>query len=274
MTARPLIVKIGGAAVDAPEQTGALWAALAALHRAEPGGVIVVHGGGNQVDAHLSRLGLSSQRVAGLRVTPDDQIGEVVAVLRGRVNTAVVGALAAHGARAVGLGLGDGGLARCARHTPDGIDLGRVGAVEGGDAAVLHALLAGGFMPVICSIGLDAAGAPLNVNADDAAAAIAPIAAARALLLLTDVEGLLDADRRLVRQTTAEGVERLIATGVIVGGMIPKTRAALRAVGLAGVPTVIASWKTPEALAALARGEVAGTRILPSHAAPAPKGHA
>lgn len=264
MTA-PIVVKIGGRALDEADARGALWDALALVAREAPGGLAIVHGGGSAVDAHLARLGLASERRAGLRVTPEEQIGEVVAVLRGAVNTRLVGLLAARGVRAVGLGLCDGGACECVKHEPGGVDLGRVGVVslEGAPNGELwRECLRNRHTPVIASIGLDPEGGALNVNADDAALAVARILNAGALVLLTDVPGILDADKRLIDEIDGAEIERLIEEGVIAGGMIPKARAAAAAADVSGAPIIIASWDRPERLAALASGGQAGTRVI------------
>lgn len=264
MTHAPLVVKIGGRALDEAHQRPALWDALALIARELP--LVLVHGGGGAVDARLARLGLVSERRAGLRVTPDEHIDLVVSVLRGEVNTRLVGLLAARGTRPIGLSLADAGATRCALHRPDGIDLGRVGVIElsGGDAGGFWVdCLASGLTPVLCSIGLDDGGRPLNINADDGALAVASILHARALVLLTDVPGILDAQRRLIPEIDPAGVESLITSGVISGGMIPKARAAAAGAQRSGVPAIIASWDRPELLPALARGENAGTRVVP-----------
>lgn len=261
----PIVVKIGGRALDEAASRPALWDALAGLALESRAGLVLVHGGGSAVDAHLARLGLASERRAGLRVTPEEQIDEVVAVLRGRVNTQLVGLLGSRGRRAVGLGLSDGGACLCVKHEPDGIDLGRVGRVQTrgkADGELWRLLLAGATTPVISSIGLDDLGRPLNVNADDAALGVAQILGAEALVLLTDVPGILDADKGLIDEIDADGIERLIASGVIGGGMIPKARAAAAGAEASGVPTIIASWDAPERLGALARGGHAGTRVV------------
>jgi acetylglutamate kinase len=263
---QPLVVKIGGRALDEAEARPALWDALAQVARSAPAGLLLVHGGGSAVDAHLSRLGLASERRAGLRVTPEDHIGEVVAVLRGAVNLRLVGLLAARGVRAVGLGLSDGAACECVKHEPEGIDLGRVGVVsfDGRPTGEFwRQCLRSGHTPVICSIGLDTDGRPLNVNADDAARAVARIVEARALVLLTDVPGILDGQQRLIGEIDGEEIERLIEAGVIRGGMIPKARAAAAGAERSGVPTIITSWDAPERLESLAQGGHTGTRVRP-----------
>ncbi|MDQ7012948.1 MAG: acetylglutamate kinase [Planctomycetota bacterium] len=282
MTPGPLVIKLGGRALDHSNNTSQLWDAIASLAlRASATsnstadnpahGVALVHGGGSEVDTHLARLGMTTTRNNGLRVTPDDQIDEVVAVLRGRVNTRLVGHLQSRGVPAVGLGLSDGATCVCAKHEPDGVDLGRVGTVAWKQhqqpspetGSLWRDLLAGGRVPVLCSIGLDAMGKPLNVNADDAAAAVAGILHAHMLVLLTDVPGILDRTGTPIQEAEKDSIETLIADGTIAGGMIPKARAAVAAAESSGVPTVIASWKHPEHLAALAGNTHVGTRVLP-----------
>jgi len=259
----PIVVKLGGAALDDPAISTLLLSSLADLHRALPSGLVLVHGGGSAVDRQLALLGLKSEKRHGIRLTPPDHLDQIVGVLAGLVNTNIVGGLAAHGAPAVGMCLGSGGLTTASKVVADGYDPGRVGAITGGDPTILRALLLAGFLPVLSSIAFDAEGVPLNVNADDAAVAIAKIARASALLLLTDVPGVLDASKHLIPQIDGPGVERLIADGTVTGGMIPKIRAAVQATETTGVPAVIASWNQPKDLGALARGGAVGTRIVP-----------
>lgn len=261
--AGPLVVKLGGLAVDDPAQSPWLWNALRTLHDAHPAGLVLVHGGAVAVDRMLGRLGMSSERRDGIRLTPEEQIDDITAVLAGSVNKALVGWLRRCGAPAVGLCLGDGGLCRVVKTTRCSFDPGRVGEIVGGDGRLVEALLAQDFLPVFSSIGLDDAGRPLNVNADEAAAGIARIVDASALLLLTDVPGVRGADGRVIEALDDVSIDRAIAEGVITGGMIPKVRGALEAARSARVPVVIAAWNRPEDLLRLARGESAGTRIAP-----------
>lgn len=260
----PLVVKLGGAALDDPAQTPRLWEALATLHRAHPGGVVLVHGGAKAVDRHLDRLGLATDRRDGIRLTPESQIDEVVAVLAGSLNKSLVGWVQRSGIAAVGLCLGDGRLARTVKADHYPFDAGRVGRIVGGDARLAATLLAAGFMPVLCSIGLDDDGRPLNVNADDAASGIASILGASGLILLTDARGVLDASGQLIPELAGPEIEARIASGEIHGGMIPKVRGALAAATSAGVPATIASWSSPDDLLRIALSEPAGTRILPA----------
>ena len=262
----PLIVKLGGSALDDPDARVELWCALRELHASLAGGLVLVHGGGGAVDRHLSRLGWTTERIDGLRVTPVEQIDHVVAVLAGQVNKALVGALnrCAGGSPAVGVCLGDGGMTEVETH-PMG-DLGRVGRITGGSGRLVAALLKAGFLPVVASIGLDEGGKALNVNADDAATGLAKIIGASALVLLTDVAGIKDEHGALIGRIDGAGIERLIEAGVIAGGMIPKARGAAAAANQSGVPVVIAAWNEPRLLEALAAGSGVGTRVVPSNA--------
>lgn len=259
----PLVIKLGGLAVDEPEKAEPLLRALIELHAHEPGGMAIVHGGGKAVDRRMERLGLPTVRAAGLRVTPPDQIDEVVATLAGVVNKRLAAALTHLGARAVGLCLGDGGVATAGALQAPGVDLGHVGEVTGGDPAMLHRLLSEGYLPVLSSIAFGPKGVLLNVNADDAAAAVAAILGARMLVLLTDVPGVLADDGRRIPLLESEEIEKLIGSGVIHGGMVPKVRAALAAANHAGAPVLIASWSEPESLAHIAAGHAPGTLIMP-----------
>jgi acetylglutamate kinase len=259
----PLVIKIGGAGVDEPAKATTLWQAVAEAHKVLRGQLILVHGGGRAVDAQLDRLGFTTDRRDGIRITPPEQLDQIVGVLAGRVNKALVGAIQATGIRAVGLCLGDGKSIRTVKADQYSFDPGRVGRVASGDPDLLRHLTDSRYLPVLSSIGLDDEGGFLNVNADDAAAGIASILHARGLVLLTDVPGILDERKQLIPQISPAEITRLIDRGVITGGMIPKATAAARAATTAAVPTIIASWNNPEDLVRLARGESAGTRVLP-----------
>ncbi|MSR28902.1 MAG: acetylglutamate kinase [Phycisphaerales bacterium] len=266
----PFIVKVGGALLDDSAALEGVVAGIAGLHARRAGSVAVVHGGGAAVDRHLGRLGFSTQKRAGIRITPADQMVEIASILGGAVNQRLVGALLAHGASAVGLTLGDGMTAVAAPIEGLDFDPGRVGMVSSGDETLLRTLLEAGFLPVLSSVGIDAEGGLLNVNADDAAAAIASIVGASALVFLTDVPGVLDADGSLIECLDAAAIESLILEGVIRDGMIPKVRGALESAQRCGIGVIIASWRDPRALARLAEGDPCGTRIVASLADPLP----
>ena len=271
----PIVVKVGGAALDAPAESAAIANTIAALHKAWPSGIVVVHGGGTEVDRHLSRLGRESEKRDGIRITPSNHIEEVVAVLAGKMNKRLVGQLQQQGVPAVGLCLGDGFLVRTVKAAHYLFDPGHVGRAVGGDPLLVQTLLPAGFLPVLCSIGLDAQGLPLNVNADDAAADLARLLAASNLMLLTDVPGVLDRCGNVLAHLTPEQVEQRIAAGEITGGMVPKVRSAIATANEARIPVTIASWRDAAAIGAIARGEWIGTRISPVESVPQSKnGHA
>lgn len=251
------VVKISGKPIEHPEACIDLWRALAAAHQRD--GLIVVHGGGVQVDARLAALGFETRRVDGQRVTPPDQIGVVAGVLAGEVNRTVVGCLSAAGAAAVGLGLSDGGLVAVRAQRPE---LGRVGTPIGGDAALVRTLLGAGYLPVVHSIGHDAAGGPLNINADDAAAAVATVLNADRLLLLTDVHGVLDGDGTTIPELDGDAVDAHIASRIIRDGMAVKARAAVRVAESCDADVVVGGWPMAgELLGEPFTGPAGGTRI-------------
>ena len=257
------VVKLGGALLDDSAALSATIDSICALHTARPGSVIVVHGGGSSVDRHLAKLGMPTEKRDGIRLTPPDQMIEISAVLSGRVNATIVAELLARGSSAVGLSLADGFLTSSITTTRYSFNPGRVGEVVSGDAKLVHTLLNAGFLPIISSVAVDAGGDLLNVNADDAAAAIARIVGATRLVFLTDVSGVLDQDGALISQITAPEVATLIEQGVIYGGMIPKINNALATATETGVCVVIAGWRDKNILARLADGESVGSTILP-----------
>ncbi|MEO1009357.1 MAG: acetylglutamate kinase [Planctomycetota bacterium] len=240
-----IVLKLGGSGVDAAIAREPILDAIAGL--AEHERLVLVHGGGEAVSRRMAALGIERRKVQGLRVTDDAAIGEVVATLAGLVNHQLVAALRAHDIDAAGLTLTGAGL-RCLRRQPvGGVDLGHVGVVapngEGGDALALDALLGAGIVPVVSCIGADDDGAPLNVNADDAAAGVADVLGAAQLALLTDTPGVLQRDGRAIERLDRPTAEALIESRVIEGGMVPKVRAALDLSARLRSPVRIASWR-------------------------------
>jgi acetylglutamate kinase len=255
--------------LDSPAEAAMVASAIAALHKCWLPGVVVVHGGGTEVDRHLAKLGLESEKREGIRITPPHHIEEVVAVLAGKMNKRLVGQLQAHGVPAVGLCLGDGFLVRTIKAAHYLFDPGEVGRAVGGDPLLVQTLLPAGFLPVVCSIGLDASGGPLNVNADDAASDLAKLLGASNLMLLTDVEGVLDSNGDVLPTLMAEEAEQRIASGEIHGGMVPKVRSAIATAEESHIPVTIASWRDPSRLQGLTRTAWCGTRIVPGAASDA-----
>lgn len=244
MSAR--VYKLGGPALEDP----ALLPALAAELRRAPGRVLLVHGGGRHVERALKERGLESRFVGGRRQTPPEAMAVVEMVLSGLVNKALAAGLTAAGLPALGLSGRDAGLLR-ARVEPD---LGRVGRPEGVDVRALEAAWAQGLVPVVSPVSFGEEGEALNVNADEAALALAVAVGASHLVYLSDVDGVR-LEGTTVGMLTAEEARRRVARGEIAGGMAMKVETALAAVA-AGVPEVVVAGK------ARLLGGFAGTRLL------------
>lgn len=254
MTANgPIVVKIGGSTLGAEDTT---LDDVVALQRAGQQ-VVVVHGGGAMITDWLTRLNVQSEFVDGLRSTSAEAIEVVVAVLRGVINAQLVADIGARGGRAVGLCGVDGGIVRAERYDPR---LGMVGRVTDVDGDFIRAICATGAVPVIAPIGLEAPAQPLNINADTVAGEVARAVGASRLVLLTDVDGLLDADKQLIPTLDAARVTTLRADGVIGGGMIPKVDACLRAAEV-GTLAHMANGLRSGALRALVEGATLGTLV-------------
>jgi acetylglutamate kinase len=209
---------------------------------------VVVHGGGPQIGAMLKRLGIKSEFAAGLRITDKETMEIVEMVLAGSINKQIVGYINAAGGKAVGLTGKDGNMVTARKTTrtivdPDSniekvIDLGFVGEPEKVDTMVLNQILGRELIPVLAGVATSADGATYNVNADTFAGAIAGALKAKRLLLLTDVPGVLDKSKQLIKELSVDDARRLIADGTISGGMIPKVETCMYALE-AGVEGVV-----------------------------------
>jgi acetylglutamate kinase len=236
---KTVVIKYGGnAMVDgALKQSFARDIVLMKLVGVNP---VVVHGGGPQIGSLLQRLGKASEFVQGMRVTDSETMDVVEMVLGGLVNKEIVNLINRHGGSAVGLTGKDGDLIRARKlflrrdapelKAPEIIDIGHVGEVESIDASVVDMLVQGDFIPVIAPIGVGDDGHSYNINADLVAGKMAEVLKAEKLLLLTNTEGLLDADGVLIPELEVARVVDLIEEGVIAGGMLPKVRCAVEAV--------------------------------------------
>ncbi|MEF9675836.1 acetylglutamate kinase [Pectobacterium aroidearum] len=254
----PLIIKLGGVLLDSEEALERLFTALVAYRQEHQRPLVIVHGGGCLVDDLMKKLSLPVVKKNGLRVTPADQIDIITGALAGSANKTLLSWAKKHDINAVGLCLGDGGST-----TVTQLDeaLGFVGKAEAGSPALLNTLLSAGYLPVVSSIGITAQGDLMNVNADQAATALAQTLGAD-LILLSDVSGILDGKGQRIAEMTSEKAEQLIAQGIITDGMIVKVNAALDAARALGRPVDIASWRHAEQLPALFNGVAIGTRIL------------
>ena len=200
---------------------------------------VVVHGGGPQIGTFLKKLGKDSTFIQGMRVTDEETMDIVEMVLVGKVNKEIVGLINHHGGRAVGLSGKDGGLIRADKYLlsaekakdtpPEIIDLGLVGKVREIDGALISALVKDGFIPVIAPTGAGESGETYNINADIVAGAVASALKAEKLVLLTDVAGVLDGEKKLVNTMNDRAARQMIETGVIEGGMFPKVKCCLKA---------------------------------------------
>ena len=219
---------------------------------------MVVHGGGPQIEAMLKQLGVQSQYAAGLRITDAKTLEIVEMVLAGSINKQMVGYINEAGGKAIGLCGKDGNMVVARKLTrtvvdPDShiervVDLGFVGEPDKVDVTVLIQILGRELIPVLAPVAAAAHGGTFNVNADTFAGAIAGALKAKRLLLLTDVPGVLDKSKKLIKQLSVDDARRLIADGTISGGMIPKVETCIEALdrGVEGV--VILDGKVPHAV--------------------------
>ncbi len=211
---------------------------------------VVVHGGGPQINRVLDQMGIRPQFVRGMRLTDGPTMDVVEMVLGGKVNKSIVAQINQQGGKAVGLSGKDGGLIEAkkmrilhqadAGSPPEIIDPGMVGEVTRIDPQIIHTLSDKGFIPIIAPVGAGTQGETYNINADLVASRIATALAAGRLILLTDVDGVVDADGRLISSIDAATIRRMIAEGSISGGMIPKIENALFALknGVKKVPII------------------------------------
>jgi len=227
-----VVVKYGGNALAGASEDDALaiFAEDIVLMRQVGMRPVVVHGGGPQISSLMARLGKVTEFRDGRRVTDAETVDIARMVLIGQVNPQLVAAINVHGTIAVGVSGEDAGLIRAVPRDPE---LGFVGDVDRIDPTILRALLDDGFVPVVATIGTDESGQAYNINADTVAGAIAEALDAEKLVYLTDIEGLrrvVDDPASLIRQTTPDELDALMADGTIAGGMIPKVESCVHAV--------------------------------------------
>jgi acetylglutamate kinase len=211
---------------------------------------VVVHGGGPQINSVLDQMGIQPKFVRGMRLTDGPTMDVVEMVLGGKVNKSIVAQINRQGGRAVGLSGKDGGLIQArkmqivyqedATKPPEILDPGMVGQVTRVDPAVIHSLTREGFLPVIAPVGVGENGETYNINADLVASQIAMSLKAGRLILMTDVDGVMDAEKQLISSIDAATIEKMIADQRITGGMIPKIECALEALraGVTKVPII------------------------------------
>jgi len=254
---RTFVVKYGGhAMIDATLRES--FARDVCLLRLIGIQIVVVHGGGPQIDQTLERMGIRAVFSGGLRVTDDATMQVVEMVLAGSVNSDLVGLICKHGGRGMGLSGRDDAFLRATRldevtsKDKSGadviIDLGRVGRIVHVEPALIRNLISNGFIPVVAPIAMDAAGSSLNVNADTAAARIAEALGAAKLILMTDVDGVKTNSGELLPSLAAAEASKMIGDGTISGGMIPKLQTCLDALKDGVEAAVILDGRVPHVL--------------------------
>ena len=200
---------------------------------------VVVHGGGPQINSVLDRMGMDSRFVKGMRLTDEATMDVVEMVLGGKVNKGIVAQINQQGGKAVGLSGKDGGLISARKihivhqedkdKPPEIIDPGLVGEVTHVNPAIINTLTQHGFIPIIAPVGAGESGETYNINADLVASSIAGALSAGRLILLTDVDGVLDASGSLISSISAENINQMVEEKIISGGMIPKIQCAIEA---------------------------------------------
>jgi acetylglutamate kinase len=276
---RLVVLKFGGELLEGQDRLTFVASTIARSAADRPASLVIVHGGGREIDAALESAGIVKRQVDGLRITDEATLAVVVAVLAGGVNTRFVAALAGAGVRAVGLTGVDGGCGLSDAAPPhravDGrvVDLGLVGIpTPASDTTLLTTLVGAGFVPVVASIGIGRDGRLLNVNADTLAGHLAARLGARRLAIAGATPGVLGPDGATTPLLDAPKIARLVRDGTATAGMVAKLRACEHAIAAGVGDVIILDGRDDAALGtALSGGLPAGaTRIVPAAAAPAP----
>lgn len=263
----PVVVKFGGELLEDPRRLTALASSLRRIHGTTPVlPLVIVHGGGREIDASLARAGIAKRQIDGLRITDEPTLDVVVGVLAGLINTRFVAALCAAGIRAVGLTGADAGIARVrpapphASSTGEAVDLGRVGEPVGKSApALLIDLCRKGYVPVVSSIGASRDGLLYNVNADIMAAHLAARLKSPRLIIAGSTAGVLDRKGLTIADVDGRGVLALVRDGDATAGMVAKLAACRTAVAGGAREVFVADGNDLPGLGVLARrGRVSG----------------
>ncbi len=252
-TKKTWVIKLGGAVLNNPAALDALFVALGSQQQAN---FVVVHGGGALVDSWLQDAGFATAKHQGLRISPVEQMPYIVGALAGCANKQLLGAALKNKLQPVGLSLFEAGINAEQKLKA----LGQVGECIPTADSILPLLIEAGRLALVSSIGFDEQGHWYNVNADEAAAAIAKLLGAE-LIFMTDVEAVLDQQGQALHQLDKAQIEDLIAQGVISGGMEVKVKTSLLAAQHLRRGVYISSWQKPENLIALLQGEHVGTQI-------------
>ena len=265
-----VVLKLGGELLEQPARMQAVARAIARVAENTP--LVVVHGGGREIDAALAQASIPKHQVDGLRITDEATLQVVVSVLAGSINTRFVAALNAAGTAAVGLTGADAGVAPVKRAKPhqatngEVVDLGLVGEPQSvGSPKLIKALVTKGFVPVVACIGADKEGRLFNVNADTLAGNLAARLRAKRLVLAGATRGVLGAKGSTVAKLDLKGIEELVGSGKATAGMVAKLRACRKAVNGGVRDVLIADGREPRRITALLSGKAprkgAWTRI-------------
>ncbi|PHM64308.1 acetylglutamate kinase [Xenorhabdus stockiae] len=254
----PLVIKLGGVLLDSDEALVRLFSTLQLYRKTHKRPLVIVHGGGCLVDELMQKLQLPIIKKQGLRVTPADQIDIITGTLAGTANKTLLSWAIKYRLPAVGLCLGDGCVVKVSQFNEE---FGHTGMASPGNPDLLKILLDIGYIPIISSIGITEDGKLMNVNADQAATAVAQSLDAD-LVFLSDVSGILNGKGNKLPEVSEKEIQQMIEQGVITDGMVVKVHAALEAAKTLGRPVDIASWRYADQLIALFNGISVGTRIL------------
>lgn len=257
-----IVIKYGGNAMTDLKIRKEVLKAIVELHK-NHNRVIMVHGGGPNINKALKERNIESKFIKGLRYTDEKTMEVVVDVLSGGVNKGLVVEIQGIGGKAVGLSGADNQMITAKKI--ETADMGFVGEVEQIDSTLLELLLEEGFIPVISTVGYDKSGQAYNINADMAACHIAGALKADKMIFMTDVDGVLtdvENPETLINSLTTSEAEELMHKGIINGGMIPKVKSCLEALKLGSKEAMIINGKKPELLKPAVKGESAGTRFI------------
>lgn len=264
---KPVVLKFGGELLEEPKRLAALASTIAKMAKKKPlVPLVIVHGGGREIDAALARVGIEKRQVDGLRITDEPTLDIVVGVLAGLVNTRFVAALGAAGVQAVGLTGADAGVARVKAAPPHRstsgatVDLGRVGEPAGREKpSLLIDLCRKGYVPVVSSIGASREGDLFNVNADTLAAHLAGRLKSPRLIIAGATAGVLAGDGSTIADMTFADVDELVDRGGATAGMVAKLAACRSAIDNGAHEVFVADGKDLAGLGVLARhGRAAG----------------
>ncbi|WP_028551021.1 acetylglutamate kinase [Paenibacillus sp. UNC451MF] len=223
---------------------------------------VIVHGGGPAISSTLEKLGIETEFVNGLRKTNEAVLDVVEMVLSGQINKEIVRKIQLSGARAMGLSGVDGHLIQ-AEPVANAHEVGLVGDVTHVNAELIQGIVKMGYMPVIAPVGLGADGGQrYNINADTAAGAVASHLGVERMIVVTDVPGIMNGEKKVLPSVTVQEIDAMIASGEIYGGMIPKVRAAVQCIQGKVREVIIVNGAEPEVLSKVIKGAAIGTRIV------------